>query len=403
MKKYVTLVFFLLSGLLLSAQTITQFDLSAQMDRPQTVLFAENGNGDIWFAYSYFDFGQRVFAILTYDGNSWTEVDTLPCETCIRDMNAGPDGKIYLAADAQGVYRWDDSVWTQIVTEKALAIEFDSQGELFFMNEQGLNQLVGGTTVTPANNQGLPSNIVLVNDMLFDEDDQIWMLLPSKLYTQNQADGWLELTDNISPLQIDLGVNNRLYMADGGGQVNYYQNGTYNSNVVTGVFPTGLSFTDFVVDGGNILYAGTQGTMPGVMKYDGNSSQLFTVADLLPGAILVSNLFVANNNDIWVASRDVAALARIDGVATNIQRTSSEISLHPDPISHSLKLFGVETGDLLSWSIANVTGQQVQKGELSPQTGSEAHISVSHLPSGLYVFQAEQGGKIYQQKFMWGR
>ncbi|MEM9985103.1 MAG: hypothetical protein AAF804_08405, partial [Bacteroidota bacterium] len=304
MLKHFTLAFLLVQTFFLSAQTITQFDLSGQMERPQSLRFAERGNGEIWFLYTYFSSGQREYAMLTYDGTAWTELDTLPCETCLRDMDAGPDGKIYLAADVQGVYRWDDSVWTQIATEKALAIDFNSQGELYFMNDQGLNYLAGGTTVTPANNQGLPANIVLVNDMFFDQDDQLWMLLPSTLYTQTQSVGWTQLNDNISPLQIDLGPNNRLYMADAGGQVNYYENGTYNNNTITGVFPTGLSFTDFVVDKGGIVYASTQGTMPGVLKYDGSSSQLFPVADLIPSGILIHKLFVANNNDIWVASRD---------------------------------------------------------------------------------------------------
>ncbi|MEM6261407.1 MAG: hypothetical protein AAGI38_02785 [Bacteroidota bacterium] len=317
MKHFFSLILFCLSTAFLQAQNplITQYDLTdIVIDDPESMIFAEASNGEIWMRYLYFASGGRESDFLRFDGQAWQQVGQIPCTSCVRDMKASPTGKIWVGT-TNGIYRWDDTTWTQVITDNALEIGFDRQGDLVFINPNGVFSY-DGTTVTPGDQTSKPALINTVNQLVFDNTGQMWVLLPSSLFTYDLATGWTILNDNFNPLFIDVSSKNRMYVAGFGGKVNYYENGAYFSDVIPQqVFPVGLNFTAFGLDSRDVFWVGVQGRSPGVIRYDGTDSTLFSATSLIPNSILINAQFIASNDDVWVGSNFRQTVTRIKGGA----------------------------------------------------------------------------------------
>lgn len=410
MKQFFALSFFSFFFLSLYAQSIqiTQHDLSSYFTSTNFLRYAEAGNGDIWLLYSYLANGTSNFEMLVYDGMTWDTVGSPVCAFCIRDMVSGPEGKIWLAASDEGIWRRDDSVWTQVLTDAALKLTFDPQDQLVFINSAGLS-VYDGTTVTPGMNMAAPT-IPTVNQVLYDQNGLLWILLPGNLYTYDGTVGWVQKTDPSGPLYIDLRSDNRLYIADSFGYMNYYENGAYTFNAISGVYPNGLGFTAFKNDKNDVFWNGVQGGSPGLIRYDGMSDTLIAEADLTVDGILINELFVASNNDKWVASRSSGTVAKIVDAepSTGIFSELAEnfvFQLQPNPTRDMVSVsFSLEQPSVVSLDLYDLSGSLLKQVETQLGSGQQdIRLDLEDLPAGMYMMRAATDDRVGMQKLVIGK
>ncbi|MEO0734785.1 MAG: hypothetical protein AAFZ52_18255, partial [Bacteroidota bacterium] len=87
MKHLALALFAFLFPLFLSAQdpVITKYPLGDVIDDPTLAQFAPLSDGTAYFHYRYFASGRRDNAMLRFDGDAWTPVDTL-CPRCVQHI-----------------------------------------------------------------------------------------------------------------------------------------------------------------------------------------------------------------------------------------------------------------------------------------------------------------------------
>jgi len=71
------------------------------------------------------------------------------------------------------------------------------------------------------------------------------------------------------------------------------------------------------------------------------------------------------------------------------------ITIYPNPVTDALQISGINGYQIWSYSISNLLGQEIMKGDLTSNV-----ISVSNLPKGIYFMVLRNQGKIIPMKFI---
>ncbi len=384
------------SFLLAQSVEITKFDLEEFGDDVQTVQqFAEDGNGDIWYLFSYIDFG-NTFVIVRYVDEQWELVEFPDCNTCQRDIKSDAQGRIWVAT-TEGVYRWNGVSWSKVLDDAALKISFDSQDNMALVNSDGLF-FYDGNTVSPASTNNGPDQISVVNELLYDQEDLLWLLFPSLLFNYSATDGWKRPPQASSTLQIEVGAENFLYYGDNIGLIGYIDDNTLVSNVFPNVFPSGVSFMDFTLDPSNNVWVGVQGTAPGLRYYDGTNTLSIPVADLVDDGILTNHQFMATDGSLWVASRSSTTIARVRVMTPNNTKeatTPLEFKLAPNPSDGKVQLSFDDVQGVAQIILFDAYGRMIRQWEQGPGT-----IDLSDLAAGVYWIQLRQEKGLGLQKII---
>jgi len=400
MKRLLTVgVLCLLCVQLLQAQKpITQFDLSASITSPSQMHFAEAGNGDIWFMYRYTENAKPFVGFIVYDGISWTRISPSFCDACGRDISVGPGGKIYVAGSESGTYRWDEGSWTQISPITSYALAYDGEGTLNCLTSSGVLKYDGAQVVEMTNAGTPPSDVSSATHMLAEKYGRVWVLMPSALYSHDDPTGWIAHTQNDNPSHMAMAPLSRLWLLDAAGNIREYKGGVYYDDISYGNdVPIGAGLTDFAVDGEWAMWAGTQGTSPGVVSHGSGITHTYLANDLIPGSILIDRIFITSHDDVWVATTGRTSVAKIGEVTTSIIDSEQEFEFYPNLAQQSLTLKAPSNVVPMTWKIGTPTGQTIASGSMF----SGETIELPALPSGVYFLQAKQDGKEYSQKFVW--
>ncbi len=131
---------------------ITNFNIPELSDTTLTQRsFREDIDGSIWlFAKNVL--GHDIF--MKYSGDGWEQISG-PCSACLEDVVIGRDGIIYLAAGNDGLYQYENGIWTQILTEEVIAVFIDAFDQLAVINAIGVGKVIDNQFVE-TNNDGYP-------------------------------------------------------------------------------------------------------------------------------------------------------------------------------------------------------------------------------------------------------
>ncbi len=319
-------------------EAIETFDLTGTLNFSYDYEFAEDADGNIWLLHSYVGAGVLT-KLLVYENEAWREQEFPQCETCIRDIQVGPDQKIYIAASDMGVYSWNGSSWDAETALEAIRIKFDADGKLVIVNFDGVFT-VDGTVVTAGNNANVPSFFV-VNDLDFDHNGNLWMVISGKLFKYNDADGWVQKVETLSPYSVEVDSENKVWVNENHGGISYFENDVYKYNQITGVFPSGNRSTSFTIDKDDIIYLGVQGDDPGVIKYDNGSKKLYKSSNLIGSTDRITAIYITENKEIWTAAEYTNMIGRVyqqavnddmdgDGFTVDVDCDDNNADINPD-------------------------------------------------------------------------
>lgn len=73
----------------------------------------------------------------------------------------------------------------------------------------------------------------------------------------------------------------------------------------------------------------------------------------------------------------------------------SNQAIYPNPVSNELRINGINGYQIWNYSISNLLGQEIMKGNLTSNV-----ISMSNLPKGMYILTLRYQDKIIPFKFM---
>ncbi|GLR20148.1 MopE-related protein [Portibacter lacus] len=298
MKKQILILLCLALAVLAYAQEekIEQVDLNGILNSPFDIEGAETANGDVWVMHSFIGNGLES-ALMRYDGEEWSS-ETFPCNTCLRDIKVDQDGTLWAAADTEGIYKHVNGSWEQVVENTAIKIAFTSDGNIKFVNTDGVFNLIDGA-VTESNNTGSPTFFALPGFEI-DNNDDLWILKSMDLFQVSPNSGWTPRTESFNPVLIEMAPDGKLWTAENTGVLSYFENGTYNYNQITGVFPMGVKATAITIDQENNFWVGVQGDNPGVTKYNSEATKKYKSEALVGSASPVHKVFITSKGEAWV-------------------------------------------------------------------------------------------------------
>ncbi len=276
--------------------------------------FIQDTEGAIWL------FAPNTVGVdkyLRYDGSAWETIDG-PCSYCYHDVQAGPDGVIYLAAGTEGLYAYQDGNWLQMLTEVCNAVFIDATGQLGVLTDIGIGKVVDNQFVQ-TNNDNLPDYVP--SPKIVMEDNRIFFGNYHYCYDQ----GWTEIEFPSHPtLAFSCGTtdfardtNNLLYFSkifqyilDGslaGGYVGIVHDIDALISPEPG-FGVGEVF-DIEIDHNNVLWAAGNQELK---RVDGPNRQEWILTDLFSEPDIPRNsLFIDAHNNCWmfgVISREIVVL-----------------------------------------------------------------------------------------------
>lgn len=73
----------------------------------------------------------------------------------------------------------------------------------------------------------------------------------------------------------------------------------------------------------------------------------------------------------------------------------SNQAIYPNPVSNELRINGINDYQIWNYSISNLLGQEIMKGNLTSNV-----ISLSNLPKGMYILTLRYQDKIIPFKFI---
>jgi streptogramin lyase len=295
-KQLITLLCLAIAALAYAQEEkVDQIDLSGILNGPFDIELAEAGNGNIWAIHSFIGNGLET-ALMMYDGENWSAQE-FPCSTCLRDIEIDKDGNLWAAANTEGIYKFENSTWTQVLSNSAIKLAFLSNGNLKFVNTDGVFTYQDGQ-VMEGDNTNKPT-FFSFKGFEMDNDDNLWMLKSDEIYQYNSSQGWVYRNESFNPELIELGPDNKVWVAENTGAISYFENGNYNFNQVTGVFPMGLKATALTVDHENNLWVGIQGDNPGITMYNDGSVKKYSSESLVGASNPLSKIFVTSNGEVW--------------------------------------------------------------------------------------------------------
>lgn len=379
--------------------TITQYDLGDQLDDASLHQFAEDGEGNVYMRYSYFDSGVRNQRLVRFDGADWEHIN-VPCDRCLNHLLEGADGELYAAGEELGVIRYVSSSdsWETVVDQEAQWLAVTSVGNLLFVGDTGLFEY-DGTTTTALNNANFPM-LNLINDGVIDRQDRLYLRSGPNLY-RHDSDGWTQLTDIVSPIHLAADPEGKIYISDNFGGVASYDGDTFNEDELSGVFPSFFGLKELVISSDGVFWAATQGTDPGLIRHEvGGTTASIPIADLVPEGILLNALYVAKNNSVFTTSEFNTVVAKVDDATV----TSTDLILAP---ASTLQIAPNPTSDLarISWEAMNIgvgmvrvylpSGELLQENIVDFGRQSRLDCSLVNYPAGPYlvVLHTEKGSQ----------
>ncbi|MEO0733908.1 MAG: T9SS type A sorting domain-containing protein, partial [Bacteroidota bacterium] len=308
----------------------------------------------------------------------------------------GPDGKLYVAAGDEGLYRRDDDNWTQLLTEQANFLAFAADGLLYIANDEGVSTY-DGTNLTPGDPTGLPANF-RVNDMQFTTAGTLYVLVPGSLFSYAPDTGFAPRAEVTAPLFIAPHPDGKMYVVDNFGQVGYYEGEDFTNRAITGVFST-IGLADFAINTDGVFWGAQQGVRPGVVRYDGTlANEPISPGDLVDGAILINYLTVGSGGRVFVGSDLRPGVAIIDDPTTPVS-SAVEVALPlgvvPNPVQRltQVRLTAPVSGPA-TLRLLDAGGRTVITESLRLQKGDFTHeLDLSGLATGAYFVEITLGGK----------
>ncbi|PPK93965.1 putative secreted protein (Por secretion system target) [Nonlabens xylanidelens] len=125
----------------------------------------------------------------------------------------------------------------------------------------------------------------------------------------------------------------------------------------------------------------------GVPAY--NSANSYSVGD----QVVYQNVLFEREVSSWVNLGECGT-ARTAVTASKVAIPGNEINIYPNPVSGS-QLFTTATGEKVTYTIYNLTGQRVAAGVVN-----EKSIDVAALQSNVYLIQINDGEQIVTKKFI---
>lgn len=125
----------------------------------------------------------------------------------------------------------------------------------------------------------------------------------------------------------------------------------------------------------------------GVPAY--NSANSYSVGDL----VVFENVLFQREISSW-NNLGECGTARTTATASIVSIPAKEINIYPNPVSGS-QLFTTATGDKVTYTIYNLTGQRIAAGVIN-----ESSINVADLKSSVYLIQINNGEQMVTKKFI---
>lgn len=335
MHKFFRILIAVFTAFSISAQQSTQsFDLTGKLNSSFGFQFAEDGDGNIYLKHTIVGNGLNTL-LLKYEDGVWQNLD-FECESCISDIKNGPDGKIYVSTEGQGIYKLEDNQWVQVTDVGCYKFEFNSDGHIVMVNNDGVFKYNGSEIL----NGGFVNKptIFSVQEMVIDHGDDLWMMISDKIYYHNFSNGWEQKNESSTPELLAVAPDGKVWLAEGYGGASYYENFQYNFNQLTNVVPSGLKPTAFDIGNDGVYWFGIQGDDQGVVRYDTKIKTNFA-ADKLTGAGLnITSLFTTESGDVWVAA-DYSNFVSVikspvdndqDGFTTDVDCDDNDPLINPD-------------------------------------------------------------------------
>jgi hypothetical protein len=320
-------------------EKVDQVDLSGILNSPFDIELAEDGSGNIWAIHSFIGNGLET-GLMKYEGEQWTAQD-FPCNTCLRDIKMDQEGNLWAAANTEGVYKYEGEEWTKVLDDAAIKIAFLSDGDLKFVNTDGVFTYKDGQVVE-GDNSNKPTYFSF-KGFEIDAEDNLWFLKSDEIYQYNNDDGWVYRNESFNPVSIELGPDNKIWVAENTGAISYFENGNYNFNQIIGVFPTGLKATALTVDQENFLWVGVQGDNPGITRYKEGSVKKYSSESLVGSSNALSKIFVTSTGEVWAfenynntighiyeVEMGTAVDADEDGYNNDVDCDDSNAAINPD-------------------------------------------------------------------------
>ncbi len=369
--------------------TITQYQPGGDMNGGvQLMQFTETTDGKVYHLYFYFDSGVRNHRVQVFDGNTWNPISR-PCERCINHIFGGDDGQLYAASD-NGILRYEtaDDTWSTYLADPAFRLALNPDGQITFLTANGAFDY-DGTTVTARNNTNVP-DISNLGKALYDLNGDLYTIMNGKVHRQD-ANGWTALSDVTSPIYLELAPDGKVYVTDNFGGIHYYENQSYTSYAITGVFPSLAPLKGFAINQNNgVFWGATQGPSTLRRHERPSTTASIPVLDLIPTGVVINEIFIASNNLVFVVSNFQPYITTIDdGTVTRIFEPATptlEFSLSPNPSKgHTqVKWRQLPTGSG-TIELFNAMGQSCYQAAIQVSQGDgQLDILTAHLPSGNY-------------------
>ncbi|GLR16558.1 T9SS type A sorting domain-containing protein [Portibacter lacus] len=366
---------------------VQKYALGEKLNFPTGVTFADEGSNHLWLHYRTTENGATVDKLLMYNQAEWAPSTFSICNSCISDFKTGPDGKLWVAASEEGVYRRDNDEWVQVLDIEAKGFDWKENGELIIINSTGAHHY-DGNEVTAGSVEGMPEMTSDPHDVVVDRTGDLYLIISSKLYLYNQTSGWTEKMELSAPMNIEVDSENRVWVTDNFGEIGYYQEGIYLGGVYDYFGTDG-----FDIDQTDVLWYGAEEL---IRNQDGTELSL-NAEDLIDDGIFINSIYVDQNNLVWVASNFKSGIASVrylgDPTATSEVNIASNISLNPNPVFDQTHLnIDLKERSEVNIQVYNLAGRIISTHRNQLSAGRHViPLNVTTLRSGIYLVNVSYG------------
>jgi two-component sensor histidine kinase/ligand-binding sensor domain-containing protein len=276
--------------------------------------FTDRGNGEIWIATSS--------GITVFDGNQWNQIKSIHNKTLeyVYDVFADNSGRIWIATEQDGIYWYQDGVYTHINKKNGLSSNYiynlnpDENGRVWVATDENGVNLFRNKNIRLYNGPEFTSGESV--NIIFEGEGYLWLGTENGLtkFCEHGRSSHYSLPDNLANYKevwdIDKLPNGNLLILNSNSRLFEFDGNRFEDYGKKIGLPYVIIHDVLVVD--ETLWIATES---GLLKFRNGSFSTFSEEDGL-ASNYVWSLYKDSKDDVWAVTESGISKIRPDSLQT---------------------------------------------------------------------------------------